>query len=223
MNYRTLTACMLLAALTITVAAAPAVAPAPVPPVTPPMPTAALAVAQAHEPIAVTVLCVGTMTHERAVEGLARVPPDLWTFTFDRADEGTNWRRGADLIPHQPGQGDLPLPTTNHTLCLAVRSEYPDPGDNNGAAMSGPASCGVYDTGVTSQFRAIVLHELLHTVDGIDVYHTRAEMDADPAFVAWLAAHPIAGDEMTLSNAYGVDQCRARTTDDHKPYLETDE
>ncbi|HIH03735.1 MAG TPA: hypothetical protein HA263_07805 [Methanoregulaceae archaeon] len=194
--------------------------PIPLPPVTlAPTPTPA----PVPGPTVVTVLCVGSMTRQRAEEGLAAVPADLWTFTFDRADEGTNWRRGADLIPHQPGQGDLPLPTTNHTLCLAVRSEYPDPGDNNGAAMSGPASCGVYDTGVTSQFRAIVLHELLHTVDGIDVYHTRAEMDADPAFVAWLAAHPTPDDEMTLSNAYGVDQCRARMTDDHEPYSEIDE
>lgn len=188
------------------------------------VPATAQAPAPAPGPTDITVLCVGSsMTHQRAVEGLARVPPDLWTFTFDRADEGVNWRHGADLIPFQPGQGDLPLPMTAHTLCLAVRSDFENPGDNNGAAMSGPQSCGVYDAGDTSQFRAVVLHELLHTVPGVDVYHTRAEMDADPAFVAWLAAHPTPGDEMTVSNAYGVYQCRARTTVDHEPYLEIDE
>lgn len=210
---------------------APVTTPAPMPIELPPVPIDLPPVtlaptptpAPASGPTVVTVLCAGTMTQERALDGLAGVPADLWTFTFARAHEGKNWRHGAELIPTQPGQGDLPLPTIDHAICLAVRSDYANPGDNNGASLSGPQSCGVYDTGDLGQFRAIIVHELLHTLDGVDVYHTRAEMAADPRFVAWLAAHPTPGDEMTLSNAYGVDQCRARMTVDYEPYSETNE
>ena len=189
-------------------ASAPPQAQPPTPePTAPPTPT----------PAAITVLCVGSMTGERAAAIIDGVPADLWSFAITVAQgEGVDWQHGADRIPTQPGQGDIPVPIAGNTVALGAQDDI-TVASNQGVAISPARSVGVLAVDDIGYSRALVIHELLHCEPGVAVLHTDSELEADPGYREWAAHHPHAGDAMTRGNAYGVWQARlARTTDYHQ-------
>lgn len=139
-----------------------------------------------------TVLVIDGIGSDFARGVTLMVPDYIFSLPFGTAVEGTNWSvqdRNTTV-----GSIHVPWPLVSNTILISRRSRAGADWDGVGAAanieraqVSLPVTDEQLSTGNFEGAGQVLLHELLHTVPGLE---SSDNMRTSPGFIEWLKAHP---------------------------------